>query len=176
MNTNEVKLESFINPEVVTTTGWFEYTTDPYFNNWSETEHKVIGSGYFKMPLRETLQNLEPGRTYYYRLAFDNGESTTKGPISTFPTQAVYANTNSTNNSTSGSSSNLGPNAISATNQNYIYADGKSLVTYQNAANSLLAGSFLPQGMSGWLIVILLVLGIVSIVKKISKDTGESKA
>lgn len=174
MSANEIKLESFINPEGVMTTGWFEYTTDPYFANWSETEHKIIGAGRVSTPLRETLENLEGGRTYYYRLAFDNGESTTKGPISSFQTQATY--TQSSTNSTSSNSSNLSANAISATNQNYIYTDGQNLAVYQNAANSLLAGSFLPQGLSGWLIVILLVLGIVSLVKKISKVSGEAQA
>lgn len=174
MSTNEVKLESFINPEGVMTTGWFEYTTDPYFANWSETEHKIIGAGRVSTPLRETLENLEGGRTYYYRLAFDNGESTTKGPISSFQTQMIYTNTSK--NSTSSSASNLGANALSATNQNYTYTDGQNLAVYQNAANSLLAGSFLPQGMSGWLIAILLLLGIVSVVKKISKGSGEVKS
>lgn len=178
---SSVTLNSSLNPGGQTTTAWFEYSTDPKFQTWNETEHEYVGSSYQESPFGAMINNLMPNTVYYFRVVTNNGKNTTKGNILSF-------NTNTQNNNISYNNSNFVNTNSNTTNTRYIsgYNYGQPIAysntyptNYQNTnrtynsnvANPLFSTSFLPNTLGAWLILILLIFAIIVIVRKLFKTT-----
>ncbi len=91
ISTSAAIINGHITPNKAATTYWFEYgkTKDLGFI----TSIQSAGDGSVSLPTAATLQSLEPGTTYFYRLNAQNLFGTTGGATLTFKTagQAVTA-------------------------------------------------------------------------------------
>ncbi len=88
-------LNASVNPGGTRTTAWFEYGTNPNLNTWTETEHQLVGTFNYAKSFSQTVYNLQPYTTYYFRVVTNNGYSTYKAGILSFTT-----GTNNTTNQT----------------------------------------------------------------------------
>ncbi|MEK7459586.1 MAG: hypothetical protein AAB636_00785 [Patescibacteria group bacterium] len=184
-NTSSVTLNSSLNPSGKTTTAWFEYSTDPNFRTWNETEHEYVGSSNQESPFGAIINNLSPNTVYYFRVITNDGKSTIKGNILSF-------NTMGQNNNVSYNNSNFTNTNYSATNTRYInqtqptvytnqstnyqntvpvYQNTNRTVNTNNVANPLFGATFLPNTLGTWLVLLLLILIIAIVVKKLSRTT-----
>ena len=79
---NNATLHGVLNPDGMSTTYQFEYglTTD-YRQTTPELD---AGAGSSDVPVQATVSNLQPGKTYHYRLAAENELGRTFGPDQTF--------------------------------------------------------------------------------------------
>ncbi len=186
-STSSVTLNATVNPGGRSTTGWFEYTTDPNFYSWNETEHVYVGTTNSDTPLMATLSNLVPNTVYYFRVATNNGKKTSKANILSFVT--TYQ-TNTVSNVT-----NTVPVAVN-TNVRYVNAPQPTTVLYTtapqnqvstnnvatvyrsvnttnpnyvNVANPLFGTTFLPNTIFGWLLLLLIILAIFVVVRRLAQ-------
>ncbi|MBW8060449.1 MAG: hypothetical protein FVQ78_09035 [Solirubrobacterales bacterium] len=89
---HKATLNGTVNPEGLSTTYQFEYDTTEYKKG--EGPHgtsvpvpaKDIGSGTEDIEVSETIEGLEEGKTYHFRVVASNAEGTTHGEDETFTT------------------------------------------------------------------------------------------
>jgi hypothetical protein len=75
-----------VNPNGLAATAWFEYGEDSSLSNPTRTDNQAMGSGKAPASINATLAGLNPGTTYYYRVAASNSAGTAKGTIASFAT------------------------------------------------------------------------------------------
>ena len=72
-------------------TTWFQYGTASGLWTYSETAHLYQGtSSYSNFPFYQSLNNLSPNTTYYFRAVSSDGSNTIKGNIVSFRTTYSY--------------------------------------------------------------------------------------
>ncbi|MFZ2205190.1 MAG: IPT/TIG domain-containing protein [Minisyncoccia bacterium] len=89
ISSNSVVLNGSINPNGYTATSWFEYGTSNTLANFSETSHISQGSANSYSALAQSITNLAPNTTYYFRAAANNSYGTRQGNIFSFTTGAL---------------------------------------------------------------------------------------
>lgn len=91
-------LNANVNPGGTRTTAWFEYGTTSNLTTWTETQHELIGAFDYAKAFSQTVYNLQPNTTYYFRVATNNGYSTYRAGILSFTagTSNTSYNTNQT--------------------------------------------------------------------------------
>jgi uncharacterized protein (TIGR02145 family) len=96
---NSVKLNGTANPNGISTTVWFEWSKSSTLSNLSGTSGLLIGAGNGDIPVSIDLSGLTYNTTYYYRLAAQNNNGTSRGTIQTFTTNTIppSVTTNSAN-------------------------------------------------------------------------------
>jgi hypothetical protein len=190
-STSSVALNATVNPGGRSTTGWFEYTTDPNFYSWNETEHVYVGSTNSDTPLMATLNNLVPNTVYYFRVVTNNGKKVYKGNTLSFVTTSqtqTYSNV-----------TNTVPVAVNTSNIRYVNAPQPTTVLYTttptnqvttntnanvatvyrsvnttnpnyvNVANPVFGSTFLPNTIFGWLLLMLIILAIFVVVRRLAQ-------
>ena len=144
-NDNAV-LNGDVNPNGLGTTAWFEWGIDPTLNVRNITSNDNVGTGAASVTIHSLLTNLTPGTTYYFRVAAQNPEGTSKGTIRNFKaSQIPSATTNPATSVTSiGATLNGGvnPNGLQT---NYWFVWG----TDPNLTNLVLTSTTLPAGNTG---------------------------
>ena len=78
-----------VNPNELSTNGWFEYGTDPSLASFNSTVNQNLGTGTTPVPFSAAV-SLTAYTTYYYRAAASNSNVTQKGPIRSFLTGETY--------------------------------------------------------------------------------------
>lgn len=107
VNQTSAVLNASVNPGGMQTTAWFEYGTNPNLSTWTETQHESVGAYDYARTFSQTVYNLQPYTTYYFRVATNNGYNTYRAQILSFTT-----GTNSTNNQVTYSNT---PNTVNVT-------------------------------------------------------------
>jgi hypothetical protein len=79
-------LQGGVNPNGSTTQAFFEWGTSPTLASATSTPPQSIGSGTSVINVSETLFNLAPSTTYYYRVAGTSAGGTARGAIQSFRT------------------------------------------------------------------------------------------
>ncbi|HWM62954.1 MAG TPA: S8 family serine peptidase [Solirubrobacterales bacterium] len=79
-------LNATVNPEGLTTTYQFEYGQTKAYGGKAPAAAKGIGSGTADVSVQETLEGLEPGTAYHYRVKATNADGTTYGEDRAFTT------------------------------------------------------------------------------------------
>ncbi len=186
--TKEATVYGSVNPGGVMTTAWFEYSEDMNFLNYSETNHIFVGSQGNEFPVRATIKNLKPDSIYYVRIVADNTMGTVRGNTIMITTNPIINNqvVNIVNTNTTGTvasvntkkvvetkivyvntNSNLNTGTLNQNiNSNY-NKDYYSNSNYNQSANALFSGDFLPNTFFGWLILLLVFLAVLSILRRL---------
>jgi lysophospholipase L1-like esterase len=150
-NDNAV-LNGDVNPNGLGTTAWFEWGTDPNLDIRTTTIGQPVGAGSASVSIHETLLSLTPGTTYYFRVAAQNTEGTSKGTIRNFKaSQIPSATTNAATSVTSnGATLNGGvnPNGLQ-TNYWFVWGTDPNLtnlaLTTETLPVVIAAGTFTTQ-------------------------------
>ena len=88
VKSSSATLNGSVNPNGASTTAWFEWGTSITFATFGATTTQSIGSETSAVSLTDSLQNLSPNTTYYYRAAGQNSAGTQRGSIVRFITSA----------------------------------------------------------------------------------------
>ena len=83
------KVAGLVNPNGSATSVWFEWGLSPSLTGSTSTAEQNIGAGSTGSLLNTVLNNLSPGKTYYFRAAASNSGGTSKGSILNFSTTAA---------------------------------------------------------------------------------------
>ncbi len=186
-----ISLNASINPNGRSATAWFEYSNSNYFINYNETPHTLVNGANYASYVFQTVSNLNPNTTYYFRAVSDNGENTVRSNVISATTLAqAFIPTNPTLNNTDDvmivhidgelpklndkitpnttipktikkESSSTSPTEDKKVNQAKII-DGTQL-----GANAIFGNDFLPNTLIGWSILILIILFIVLTFRKL---------
>jgi uncharacterized repeat protein (TIGR01451 family) len=82
---NSATLNAQINPNNSETQAWFEYGTSPNFLSYN-TNYSNIGSGNYSSNFNQTIYNLLPNTTYYFRAVARNQYGINYGQVLSFST------------------------------------------------------------------------------------------
>ena len=80
------QLNALINPNGLTGTAWFQYSTDSAFSHYSETSHYSYPTSFTEQPLTINIYGLSGDTTYYFRLVTENEIGTTISDAQSFQT------------------------------------------------------------------------------------------
>jgi N-acetylneuraminic acid mutarotase len=89
ISSNSALLNGTINPAGNPTNTFFEWGNDAALTNPQTTTLTDAGSGLTSVTGNFTLENLQGGRTYYYRTVATNSAGTTQGSIQSFTSQGA---------------------------------------------------------------------------------------
>ena len=79
-------LNGTVNPNGLATSAWFEWGTSPSLATFNTSSAQALGAGTSPQSVTEALSGLNPGTTYYYRVAASNSTGRTNGSIASFTT------------------------------------------------------------------------------------------
>jgi hypothetical protein len=79
-------LKGTVDPEGLTTSYYFEYSTQPSFAGAAKTIVSPAGTGADPRPARAAISGLAPNTTYHYQLVASNASGTTVGSPASFAT------------------------------------------------------------------------------------------
>ncbi|HEY6191176.1 MAG TPA: YCF48-related protein [Bacteroidota bacterium] len=88
VTTSSATMNGTVNPNGVSTTGWFEWGTSSTLSTFTSTSAQSVGSGTTAAPASANLTGLSANTTYYFRAAGQNSGGTQKGTILSFTTGA----------------------------------------------------------------------------------------
>ncbi|HNW71596.1 MAG TPA: fibronectin type III domain-containing protein [Candidatus Paceibacterota bacterium] len=172
-------LAGTINPKNTNAKAWFEYGTSPYLYTFNETTHRTIGSENSYQSFSEGISNLNPNTTYYFRAAGSNSVGTRRGSILSFTTTGngnIVIEDDKTKNI-------VYPNKNI---ENYVEETTEDDINTNNAyfpiSNNLTASSLfafeniLPNTISGWIFLIILIAIIFIISRKLYLEHKEKKS
>jgi lysophospholipase L1-like esterase len=158
-NDNAV-LNGDVNPKGLPTSAWFEWGTDPTLNSWSVAPDNGVmnvGAGASSVAISAPIGNLAPltpGTTYYFRVAAQNPEGTSKGTIESFKASQVPSTTTDAATSTSSSATlngSVNPNGLQ-TSYRFVWGTDRSLTNPaqidNTAPHEIAAGTFTTQPVS----------------------------
>ena len=155
VSNNNADLNGEVNPNGLETTAWFEWGTDPTLNSRTTTTNQAVGAGAASVSIHETLPGLTPGTTYYFRVAANNSEGTSKGTIRNFKASQMPSTT--TNPATSVTSigatlnGSVNPNGLQ-TNYWFLWGTDPNLTNpvliQETPTQGMAAGTFTSQAVS----------------------------
>ena len=150
-------LNGGVNPNGLSTNGWFEWGTSPTLATFSSTPSQSLGSGTTSQAIVATLSGLTPGTPYYFRVAASNSSGTSKGSIASFSTlPAAVAPTVVTNPATSVTTTGgvlnggVNPNGLS-TNGWFEWGTSPTLATFSSTSTQSLGSGTTSQAVSATL-------------------------
>lgn len=79
-------VSGIVDPNGLATDAWFEYGPDNSFATFTKTADQPIPPGTEPVSIRSTLNGLDPGVTYYYRVVAESEAGTSIGTIRSFAT------------------------------------------------------------------------------------------
>jgi hypothetical protein len=156
---NSAFLNGSINPNNYPATTWFEYGTSPTLLETNSTNQIPAGSAGYISPFSQTVTNLSPNTTYYFRAVGSNYAGVVKSTIFSFTTTEVASGINP--------SPTIAPTTQN-TNNNNTAPSSVSGLTNQEKSN-LLSSAW------KWLLVFILVLVIAFIIAKARGKKKEKK-
>jgi hypothetical protein len=86
---NSIVLNGSINNNNYSSTAYFEYGTNSNLNSYQETNRVNLLPAYGDNNFSQTIYNLNPNTTYYYRIVGTNSNNSAKGSIYSFRTRDV---------------------------------------------------------------------------------------
>lgn len=187
IGTTEVTVYGSVNPGGIMTTAWFEYSEDMNFLNYKESNHIFVGSQGNEFPIRATLTNLKPDTIYYIRAVADNTQGTVRGNTVMLTTNPRITNNKNIVNVQNTNISQVKSASTTKTETKIVYVNTSNTLKNTNAnqnynshyysndyynknqfANTLFANTnFMPNTFFGWLILLLLVLAIISVIRRL---------
>ncbi len=150
IGTTEVVLDGYINPNGYLTTAWFEYGKLSNLLNPNETTHLNIGAGTYATHFSASIAGLKPDTTYYFRTVANNGQRNVVGDTLYFTTDVHLP-----------IGLNTGPNILPTSVPK----------TTGLESSAVLGASFLPSTLTGWFILLLVILCTIFMARKLRKDT-----
>ena len=158
-----VKLNSFIINSINNPlTTWFEWGTIPTLGNM--TPMVALGT----LPSAKhinTITELAPATTYYFRAVAQNPFSRINGATLSFTTDNAVSQSNTTVEKTENSTIKTDTDKKNITNTSIPESVGSAL-----GANLIGAGFFLPVNIFGWLLLIILILVLMILSKYLHRD------
>lgn len=134
-----------VNPNGQDATAWFEYGQDSSLSNPTRTDNHPIGFGTAPLSINETINGLNAGTTYWYRVAASNSAGTAVGKIEKFDTLSllptVVTATQSPGANSAAVTGSVNPNGL-ATSAWFEYAqDPDSLLSNPTTTDNQAIGS-----------------------------------
>ena len=83
-------LNGIVNPNGMATSAWFEWGTSPSLATFNTSSAQALAAGTSPQPVMESLSGLNPGTTYYYRVAASSSAGRTSGSIASFTTVSPF--------------------------------------------------------------------------------------
>ncbi len=161
-NPTSINVTSFINTNGSDVTAWFEYGTSVDLVNHYETEHVFKLTNDSTVTFNQTISNLTPNVTYFFRAVVNNGQNTAKGQTFWSRIEAPEENINvSTTNTNQNSVSN---NTDKITNTDYTYDNAKL------AATALFALDFKSYAIFNYIALIILIVVLLILFRKLRMD------
>ncbi len=160
-----VKLNSFIINSINNPlTTWFEWGTIPTLGNM--TPMVALGT----LPSAKhinTITELAPATTYYFRAVVQNSFSRINGATLSFTTDNAVSQSNAVNTveKTEDSTAKTNKDKENITNASILESVGSAL-----GANLIGAGSFFPVNIFGWLLLIILILVLITLSQYLYRD------
>lgn len=136
VTSNAATLNGIINPNGVTTSGWFEWGTDPTLATSNSTAPQALGSGTTNQALTADLSGLAANTTYYFRAVGMNSAGTSKGTILSFTTSGSTVQFTVQTNPTGRSFSVDGTSYTSAQSFNWIAGSNHTISTTSTQAGA----------------------------------------
>ncbi len=96
MGSTAARLNGTVNSQGIATTAWFDWGTDSAFTTHSSTSAQNVGSGSISVAISDSLKGILTANTkYYFRIVAQNSSLTASGPILSFTTAVLPANSES---------------------------------------------------------------------------------
>ena len=167
VSSRNVKLNSFIINSVNNPlTTWFEWGTIPTLGNITP----MIALGTLPSAKHiNTITQLAPATTYYFRAVAQNSSSRINGATLSFTTNNAVSQSNIAEK-TGDSTAKTNMDKENITNTSILESVGSAL-----GANLIGAGSFLPVNIFGWLLLIILILVLLTLGKYLHRDLLDKK-
>jgi hypothetical protein len=114
------------------TQGYFEYGETASLGNVTPSKYIGVGNDVYSVNYSDTIYNLQPGTTYYFRAVASNTNGTSKGNIFLFQTPSIYVPVDNTTPASTVTTSNELINITSSSDGLYLGDNVEYTVTYKN--------------------------------------------
>ncbi len=100
---NSAALIGNVKPNGLPSEAWFEWGQDPALSSFTGSAALSVGSGATSQGISHTLEDLDPGVRYYFRVVASNSAGTSQGPVMSFTIPPFIVTTQAASDVTTGS-------------------------------------------------------------------------